>query len=123
MLEGTHADMKAILIDPWKKRIEPVNVRSGNEEAILKQLYDLIGEDCDALDFWILRDSPGESIVVRDHSVVYDSAPGCFQINRLDGKDVFYGRAVMLGCAKDETLCDTKHTVDGISSVIGWYPG
>jgi hypothetical protein len=107
--------MKAILIDPWEKSIETIDVKSGNDQAALQQLYDLVRED--GLDFFVL--SPGESIVVGDHSALHNPIWPCFKI----GKDLFYGRAVILGYTKAGTDCDTKLTVDDISAVISWYPG
>jgi hypothetical protein len=107
--------MKAILIDPWEKSIETINVRSGSDRAALQQLYDLVGEN--GLDFNFV--GPGECIVVGDHSALHDPPWPYFEI----GKELYYGRAVILGYTKGGSDCDTKLTVDDISAVITWYPG
>jgi hypothetical protein len=107
--------MKAILIDPWEKSLATINVRSGDDKAALQELYDLVGEN--GLDFNTL--SPGECILVGDHSALHSPPWPSFRI----GKDVFFGRAVVLGYTKGGSDRDTKLTVDDISEVITWYPG
>jgi hypothetical protein len=107
--------MKAILIDPWEKSIETINVKSGTDQSAMQQLYNLVGEE--GLDFCTL--SRGECILVGDHSALHNPNWPYFQID----KNLYYGRAVVVGYTKSGTECDTKLSVDDISAVITWYPG
>ena len=60
--------MKAILIDPWERSLETIDVIKGNDRLALKQLYKLVGEE--GIDVAYIR--LGESIIVGDHSALAD---------------------------------------------------
>jgi len=107
--------MKAILIDPWEKSLATINLKSGSGPTVLRELYDLVGED--GLDFNVLK--KGECIVVGDHSALQIPVWPHFQIE----KHMYYGRAVILGYTKGGGECDTAFSVDDISQIITWYPG
>ena len=108
---------KAILIDPWERSLETIDIRSGTCTAAMQELYKLIGED--GLDTALI--APGEAIYVGDHSALHNPPlPGYWIANY---PDLLYGRGVLIGYHKDGTERDTQLSVDILSASITWYPG
>ena len=106
--------MKAILIDPWKRSLETIDIKRGNDREALQELYKLVGED--AIDAAYIR--LGESIVVGDHSALADPPLPSYWINGYPER--IYGRGVVIGYSKDGSDRQTKLTVDEISKMITW---
>ena len=106
--------MKAILIDPWEKSLQTINVKNGNGPEALMELYRLVGEN--GLDF--CYPYPGESVAVGDHSALYNPPLPSF---RLEGYgERLYGRAVLLGHSTNGKERDTRLSVEDLSELIEW---
>lgn len=106
--------MKAILIDPWERSLETIDIRKGSDREALQQLYKLVGEDC--LDVAYIR--LGESIWVGDHSALADPPLPSYRISGY--RDRLYGRGVVIGYNKDGSDRQTKLSVDELSKMISW---
>jgi hypothetical protein len=108
--------MRAILIDPWKRSLETIDITRGNDPAALHELYQFVGED--AIDAAYIR--LGESIIVGDHSALADPPLPSYWINGFPER--LYGRGVVIGYNKDGSERETRLTVDDISKMITWVP-
>jgi hypothetical protein len=106
--------LKAILIDPWKRSLETIALKGGNDPAALKELYRLVGEEgIDAAYFM-----PGESIIVGDHSALQDPPLPSYTIEGYGER--LYGRGIVIGYKRNGEECETKLSVDDISRLITW---
>lgn len=106
--------MKAILINPWEKSLQTIDVKSGTGPETLMELYALVGED--ALDF--AYPYRGESVAVGDHSALRDPPLPSF---RLEGYgERLYGRGVVLGHTASGKERDTRLSVQKLSQLIEW---
>jgi hypothetical protein len=112
-MEG--AQLKAILIDPWQKSIERIDIRNGNDRLALEDLHKLVGED--GLDFAYIM--AGECVAVGDHSALHEPPLPSY---RIEGhKHRLYGCGVVLGFHRDGTERETRLSVDDISQLITWH--
>jgi len=106
--------MKAILIDPWNKSLETIELRKGYDQPALQTLYELVREE--GIDAAYIM--PGESIIVGDHAALHDPPLPSFTI---DGyRHRLYGRGVVLGYNASGEERETRLTVDDISKIITW---
>jgi hypothetical protein len=106
--------MKAILINPFEKSLETIDIAPGDQPYTLMELHRLVGED--AIDF--AYPYPGETIAVGDKSALQEPPLPAFT---LEGhKDTLYGRGVVLGHSRDGKSRDTKLTVEELSKMIEW---
>ena len=104
--------MKAILIDPWERSLETIDLLAGTGREALEQLYELVGER--ALDE--ARIGPGEVILVGDNSALANPRLPAY---RIDGcKWPLYGRGVLVGHHRDGRERDTMLSVDELSVMI-----
>lgn len=109
-MEG--AQLKAILIDPWKKSLETIDIESGYDRVALEDLYKLVGED--GIDAAYIM--PGESIIVGDHSALADPPLPSFSVE--GHKHRLYGRGVVIGYRRDGTERETRLSVDDLFKLI-----
>jgi hypothetical protein len=106
--------LKAILIDPFKRSLETIDVMPGDEPETLMELHRLVGEG--ALDFaQVYR---GEQIAVGGHSALQDPPLPAFSLQGY--KEALYGRGVVLGYSAGGKSRDTRLTVDALSKLIEW---
>jgi hypothetical protein len=135
--------MKAILIDPWKRSLETIDLLPGTSKPAIEQLYELVGER--GLDEALAREAhslpterlpnaladvidkahllgggvliaPGEVILVGDHSALADPRLPAY---RIDGcKWPLHGRGVLVGFNRDGKERNTGLTVDELSKMI-----
>jgi len=112
--------MKAILIDPWERSLETIEIKpargisSPSMRQQLAQLYELVGED--GIDTAYIM--PGESIIVGDHSALQDPPLPSYTIEGYGER--LYGRGIVIGYKPNGEECETKLTVDDISRLITW---
>ena len=103
--------MKAILVDPWKRSLETIDIKDETVPSLL-QLRELVGEN--ALDFtypW-----PGEAIAVGDHSALADPPLPRWYVTGY--QHPLYGRGVVVGHTAIGKERDTRLTVDQLSKII-----
>jgi hypothetical protein len=106
--------MKAILIDPWQRSLETIELIDSDVICELQELYGLVGER--GIDAAYIM--PGESIIVGDHSSLHDPPLPSYSV---DGyRHRLYGRGVVIGYGKDGSERETKLTVDELSQIITW---
>jgi hypothetical protein len=110
--------MRAILIDPWKKSLETIDVMDGHGPEALQQMHALIGceyfEACTALSH--LR----EVIYVDDRGALQKPPLPYFTIPGYGWP--IHGRAIVLGYSRDGSERSTKLTVDVLSRMITFGP-
>jgi len=105
--------MKAILIDPWNKALETIDINDVDLPALL-ELHRLVGEDALAFAY----PCPGVSIAVGDHSALHEPPLPAFTLDGLNG--ALYGRAVVLGHSRDGKSRDLKLSIGALSKIIEW---
>jgi hypothetical protein len=103
--------MKAILIDPWKRSLETIDVIQGTAPEALIQLYQIVG---DYLDFAYF--APGESIAVGEHSALQKPPLPRFFVDGYQWP--LYGRGVVLGYHRGGAERETRLTVEELSEMI-----
>lgn len=106
--------MKAILINPFEKSLETIDVLDGDGPATILELHRLVGED--TLDF--AYPCLGETIAVGDHSMLQKPPLPAFMLEGYN--HTLYGRGVVLGRTRDGKSRDTKFTVEKLSKMIEW---
>jgi hypothetical protein len=106
--------MKAILIDPFKRALETIDIAPGDGPESLMELHRLVGEN--ALDF--AQPYRGEQIAVGDHSALHEPPLPAFTLEHYKG--ILYGRGVVLGYSTGGESRDTHLTVDALSKLIEW---
>lgn len=104
--------MKAILINPFEKSIELIDVKSGYSSLALEALYKLVGED--GIDAAYIM--PGESIIVGDHSSLHDPPLASFAVEGY--KFRLYGRAVVIGYSASGEERETRLSVEDVAQLI-----
>ena len=104
--------MKAILIDPWKKSLETIEIKAGYGSAAMQELYKLVGED--SIDAAYIM--PGETVIVGDHSALADPPLPFYTVEGY--KYRIYGRGVVIGYSAAGEERETKLTVDDLSALI-----
>jgi hypothetical protein len=114
--------LKAILIDPWERSLETIQIKEAHLQsspsirAQLEQLYDLVGEEGIGFAYFML----GESIIVGDHSALHDPPLASYEIEGYPHR--LYGCGVVIGYGPLGQERETKLSVDDISKIITWYP-
>jgi hypothetical protein len=106
--------MKSILIDPWKKSLETIELPEGYDFPALQALYNLVGEEgIDAASI-----IPGELIIVGDYAALHDPPLPSYTLEGY--KWPLYGRGVVIGYRPNGEERETKLTVDDLSQIISW---
>lgn len=116
---SSYHTMKAILIDPWEKSLETIDLIEGKGSQVfcqLKEIYGLVGER--GIDAAYIM--PGESIIVGDHSSLQEPPLPSYSIHGYRHR--LYGRGVVIGYTKSGEERETKLTVDDLSQLITWNP-
>jgi len=106
--------MKAILIDPWQRSIETIDLIGGYDVIALKALYELVGEE--GLDAAYIM--PGESIIVGDHSALAEPPLPSYSVEGY--KRRLYGKGVVIGYNRFGRERSTRLSVDELSKLITW---
>ena len=104
--------MKAILIDPWQRSIELIDVKSGYDKFALADLYRLVGEN--GLDAAYVM--PGESIIVGDHSAMHDPPLPSYAVEGYRRR--LYGRGVVIGYTASGEERETRLSVEDLAELI-----
>lgn len=106
--------LKAILIDPFKRSLETIEITPGDQPETLMELHRLVGEN--ALDF--AQPYCGEQIAVGDHSALQEPPLPAFMLEGF--RDTLYGRGVLLGYSAGGKSRDTHLSVDQLLKMIEW---
>jgi len=106
--------MKAILIDPWKKSLETIDMLAGNDIAALQEIYELVGER--GLDAAYIM--PGESILVGDQSALAEPPLPSYTVHGYRHR--LYGHGVVIGYSRDGKERETRLSVDDLARLITW---
>jgi hypothetical protein len=106
--------MKAILIDPWQRSLETIELQSGYDTVALEALYKLVGEE--GLDAAYIM--PGESILVGDHSALADPPLASYSVEGY--KHRLYGKGVVIGYNRYGKERSTRLSVDQLSKLISF---
>jgi len=106
--------MKAILVDPFKRSLETIDIESGDGPYTLLELHRLVGEDgCD-----FAYPYPGVTIAVGDHSALQEPPLPAFTLEGYKG--TLYGRGVVFGRSSDGKSLDSTLSVGEFSELIEW---
>lgn len=110
-LAGTFTRVKAILIDPWQRSLETIEIPKDTVPLLL-HVRGLVREN--ALDFAYV--APGEAIAVGDHSALQDPPLPSWQFAGYQYR--LFGRGVVMGHTYGGKERDTRFTVDDLSKLI-----
>jgi len=106
--------MKAILIDPWQRSLETIELPGGYDVVALEALYKLVGEE----GFDAAYIMPGESIIVGDHSALCNPPLPSYSVEGY--KHRLYGKGVVIGYNRYGKERSTRLSVDQLSKLVSF---
>src|SRR5262245_55960080 len=104
--------MKALLIDPWARSVEVVEIPKEELDSI-QVFYQLVGEK--GLDFAYLREHKC-AFVVGDHSALHDPPVPSFRVEGLGWP--LYGRSVVIGYGKSGESLECPLSVEAMFELV-----
>jgi hypothetical protein len=106
--------MRAILIDPFARSVEYVEILSGDGPEGLMETYRLVGEN--GIDTCFPFSDPGEFVIVGDHSALHAPPWPHFRISGYHGW--LYGKALVCGRTRGGATRDTHLRVEQVHELV-----